>query len=455
MSTRPDRTSAPPPGARVRWSAPKIDRIALPQAELIIVPTPGRGLFQLELALPVSALAEPGGCEGVTSLLAMSLDRGTSHHDARSLAARAEELGGAIGTSQSWETVSVEVGGLASHFEPLVELLTEIAADPVFPEAEVATARARRLADFARRRASAGALADAALTRLLRLPSRDALAVAGRPDSVAACGREQLIDLWSRSHRLRPLLIAAGDVDPHRVAAHVATLGAPAGVPVPTSPPKRPTAQRRVVLVDRPDAAQTEIRIGQAGLGRLDHRRAELMLLEGVLGGSFGSRLNLELRERLALTYGVRTTARSGRFDGTLETAAAVHTDRAGLAVARSLEILAALRERGPTADEVAVVRQYRLDSVPYSYQSLSTVAGRAFDIGLYELPTDDLDTTLERLAHVSTPEVAALAGTLLDPDRAVIVAVGPAHELESQLRPFGTVERWTAAVLEGPIEGE
>lgn len=452
MRTRPDRSSAPPPGNRVRWSAPEIERIALPQAELIIVPTPGRGLFQLELALPVSALAEPSGSEGGASLLAMTLDRGTRHHDARELAARAEELGAAVGTSQSWESVSVEVGGLTAHFEALLALMSEIAAEPIFPEAEIATARARRLADFARRRASAAALADGALARLRREPARDALPIAGRPDAVAAFDREQLTDLWSRTRNQRPLLVAAGDFDPQRLLAHVQAVGEPRMVRAATIQPERTEPRRRVVLIDRPEAAQTEIRIGQTGLGRLDDRRVELMLLEGVLGGNFGSRLNLELRERLALTYGARTSARAGRFDGTLETAAAVHTERAGLAIGRSLEILAALREHGPTADEVEVVRQYRLGAVPYSYQSLSTLASRAFDIGLYQLPTDDLDTTLERLAQASVEDVSVLARRLLDPDSATIVAVGPARQLEPQLQPFGTVERWTAETLESPL---
>lgn len=422
--------------------------------ELLAVPRPGCGLVSVDIALGQGALGEPRGEEGSTSLVAATLDSGTSSASAQQLAARAEVLGGSLGVGAGWERLVPGVEGLAATLDELLELLIEVLADPLFPAAEVETAKARRLAELARRRSSPSALASVALARVMRGTRRERFPLIGLPSSVGVLDREQLVASYRRAAASAPLVVAVGDLDPQRLETLgerllVAGIGGPAPTP-PAAPSSHPD-RRRVVVVDREHGSQTELRIGQAGLARLDPRRSTLLVLDALLGGAFVSRLNLELRERLALTYGARSSASSGRHDGTWSVAAGVETDRAGLAVTRTLEVLARLREEGPTEEEVVSARTWRLGTVPFALQSLSSLGARALDIGVFGLPEDDLAASLARLRAVDHQAVLSLARELLRPEDATIIAVGPAATLAPQLAALGEVEVVDPATLEDP----
>lgn len=447
------RSSAPPAGELRPWEPPAISRVTLDGADLLFAPSPGRGLVEIHYALALGGFEETPDQHGRASLAGMVLDRGTTTRDARELAAIAEELGGSIGVNVGWERTVVVVEGLGSTLDALLELLFDVVARASFPAEEVETARARRLGDFARRMASPGALADMALSRLLRSPRRDGSPLSGTSTSVASLGREQLVAAHQAALERRPMIVAAGDFDPstwpERLERALAQHGLASPHPLVAERTAPPPDARRVVVIDRPQAAQSELRIGQAGLSRRDPRRCELLLLDTLLGGAFGSRINLELRERLALTYGARSAARTGRKDGTFEVAAAVDTDRAGLAAERTLALMAEVRDDGPTNTEVETARSWRLGTVPYALQSLGSLAGRCVEIGSFDLPVDDLATTLRRLAEVQRDEVAALAADLLRPQDAAVVVVGPAGELVPQFEALGEVEVWAPEVLD------
>jgi zinc protease len=448
-----DRSRAPQPQPGADRVAPKLYQWALEGADFVAVETAPRGLFELHLALDWGGFDEPAERLGLATLVADTLTRGTTTSSALALASRVECRGGSLDAGAGWERLVLSASGPSLHQDALLEVLFEVVAIASFPAAEVATARDRRLVDFARRLTRADTLADVALGRLLRAGRRDAVALAGLADTVAGLDAASVAAAFAGARLGRPVVVLAGlELDGLELAGEMARLAERLDrrlldlgcghQPRPRTPrPQLPEPSRRVVVVDLPEGSQTEIRLGHLGLGRLDPRRAEMLLLETVLGGAFSSRLNLELRERLALTYGARASFRAGRHDGTFEISAAVDTNRAGLAVARALEVCAQLRDEGPTSAEVASARQWRLGTIPYALQSLSSLAGRALEVGVLGLPSDDLERTITLLRDVTEPSVAELGGAVLTPQQAHIVVVGPARELVPQLDGFGPVE--------------
>lgn len=453
MSNAVDRSRPPQPHAGREFRAPILRRWALETADVLAIETAPSGLFELHVAFDWGALDEPAGEFGLATIVSDTLARGTARLSAVALASQVENRGGSLDAGPGWERLVLSASGPILHQEALLDVLFEVVENASFPADEVATARARRLADFSRRRTRADSLADVALARLLRAGRRDAVPLAGVADAVATFDQERVATAWSLARQGRPVVVLAG-LEPAeqlalRVESRLGVLGC--GQNLRERPPRSPlpTEPGRVVLVDRPAGTQTEIRLGHPALGRFDPRRVEMLLLETVLGGAFGSRLNLELRERLALTYGARANFRAGRHDGTLEISAAVDTDRAGLAISRALEVCAGLRDEGPSEVEVESARQWRLGTIPYALQSLSSLASRALEVGMLGLPTDDLERTMAQLRDVSRPAVAALGREVLTPERAHIVAVGPALELLPQLELLGRVEVISPADLD------
>jgi len=204
---------------------------------------------------------------------------------------------------------------------------------------------------------------------------------------------------------------------------------------------ERPLDEIEIHVFDRPEAAQTELRIGHVGVPRDHPERAPLILLNTILGGKFTSRINLNLRERHGYTYGARSAFvdRIGR--GPFVVSAAVETESTAAAAGEILSELRRLREERVSQEELEETKSYVLGVFPYTLQTLQGIHDRLEDIVLYGLPDDYFDTFPERLREVSAEHIQVAARSHLHPDRAAIVAVGPAAEVAPQLETLGFVQ--------------
>jgi zinc protease len=195
------------------------------------------------------------------------------------------------------------------------------------------------------------------------------------------------------------------------------------------------------VIVDRPAAAQTELRIVQPGVPRTHPDRTRLGLLNALLGGKFTSRLNLNLRERHGFTYGVNSRFVDRRGPGPFVVSTAVANPVAGAAVREVLSELERMREETVTPEELEETRSYIVGVFPYTLQTTSAILSRLAELALWGFADDHYDRALAEIRATSAEEVLELARRHLKPERATIVAVGPAAELRPQLEGFGEVE--------------
>ena len=163
-------------------------------------------------------------------------------------------------------------------------------------------------------------------------------------------------------------------------------------------------------------------------------------MLNSILGGKFTSRLNLSLRERHAITYGAysRVTGRTG--PGPIVLGAAVANGSAGLAVGEMLSELGRLRDAPVGEEELADARDYLLGVFPYGLQTVGGIGQRLETLAVHGLPDDYFAGYLGRIEAVSAGELLDCARSHLWPERAAVVAVGPAAELRPQLEPLGEV---------------
>jgi zinc protease len=208
-------------------------------------------------------------------------------------------------------------------------------------------------------------------------------------------------------------------------------------------PPVRPVERktRAVVVVDRPGAAQTELRLAHPAIPRRHPDRTRLGMLNALLGGKFTSRLNLNLRERHGFTYGVTSRFVDRGGPGPFVVSAAVANGVAGAATREALAEIARLREEPVGAEELAETRDYMLGVFPYTLQTHSDVLTRLAELTLWQLPDDHYDRALAEVAATTPEQLLELARRHLRPDAAAVIAVGPASDLRAQLEEFGEVE--------------
>lgn len=446
MSAVVARHLPPPsePPRRIRFPAFERRRLAN-GLEVFLASRRAVPTVELALLMPAGGERNPLDRPGLAALTASLVDEGTARRSGPQIAADVERLGGALSTRADWTAADLAVDLLAKDVEVGVELLAEVARQPVFPEAELERLRRQALTELLRRRDQPAILAEEALARGLYPGTAYGELLLGSEAGLQALDRGAVAAFHADCYRpAGGALLIGGDFDPERVWRRIeATFGdwdggAPPPPPAIAAPPRE---ARTVVIVDRPGSAQTELRLGHAGVSRTDPDRARLTLLNALLGGKFTSRINLNLRERNGFTYGASTRFVDRRSPGPFVVAAAVATGVAGAATREVLNELERIRAEPVGAEELAETKSYLIGVFPYTLQTVGGLLGRLEEIALYGLPEDHFDTALAEIEAADAGALLTLARAHLHPERLLVVAVGPATELRGQLEPFGTVE--------------
>lgn len=445
MRGRPDRSSPPPAGTRHRARFPPFERETMANGlELFVASRPTVPLVEVALLLPAGGDRNPLDRPGLSALVASLVDEGSALRSGFEISAEVERLGGGLATHADWNAAQIEISILADDLPRALAIVREVATSPSFPEHELERLRRQTLTELERRRDRPALLAEETVARLLYGGTRYGSLLQGTGASVGALTREEIVSFHGAVYRAAASqLVIVGDVDGGAARELVARAFGDwtAEAPSPAAALAPPAETRRVVVVDRPQGAQTELRLAQIGTPRTDPDRTRLSVLNALLGGKFTSRLNLNLREAKGFTYGVSSRFVDRRGAGPFVIAAAVANGSTGEAVAETLSELSRLRDEPVTSAELDETKSYLVGVFPYTLQTNGGILSRLSDVALYGLPSDHLDRALAEIESTTADHLLALARRHLRPESAAIVAVGPAAELLPQLERFGPVE--------------
>jgi zinc protease len=446
-SPRPvERALPPPPTALHSFRFPAFGRHRLACGlEILVARLAGLPLLTLELLFPAGAQHDPADAAGLAALTGGLLDEGTVRRSSMEIASTIERLGGQLASGADWDAGFVAAGVLSRDLDAALGLVAEVATEPSFPPAEVERVRRLRLAEILRRRHSPSTIADDLLMRVIYAGTPYASPLIGEAESLAPLERRRLVDFFEHHYDLRhATLVAVGDLEPARLLAAVeATFDGVTGRGSGQAPPDpliRPPALGGVVVHvhDRPGGAQTELRLGHAGISRSDPDYTAFAVLNTLLGGKFTSRINLNLRERHGYTYGAASRFAARLGPGPFVVSAAVATPFAGAAAREVLDELRRIRDQVVDPEELEDTRNYLLGVFPYTLQTVDDLANRMETLAIHHLPDDYYDRYAERLAAVTRGDLQAVARRHLRPSELAIIAVGPATELVPQLEALG-----------------
>jgi predicted Zn-dependent peptidase len=377
-------------------------------------------------------------------MTAAMLDEGAAGKAALTIADEVEFLGATLSTSASFDASAVRLSTPAAKLGDALGLMAAVALTPDFPADELERLRTERLTGLLQARDDPASLVGLAFPRLLFGPEhRYGTSAGGTETSLKALGVAEL-KTFHRSH-YRPdnaVLIVVGDTTPAALRPLVEArfgawnAGGPAATPFPVRASPQP-GTRQIFLVDKPGAAQSQIRIGLVGVPRSTPEYIALDVLNTVLGGSFTSRLNTNLREKNGYSYGAASRFDMRRAAGPFFATAGVQTDKTAEALKEFFNELNAILRPVP-ADELARFKNYAALGFAGEFETSSQLAGKLEEVAVYGLPDDVFSKYVGAVQAVTSADLTRVAKQYLLLDRMAVVIVGDRATIEAPIRAAG-----------------
>ncbi|WP_433297154.1 M16 family metallopeptidase [Actinoplanes sp. CA-030573] len=433
VANRPEAGPARP------YEFPEIRRVSVAGGTVVAAHLPGQLLASSMLMLDAGAAHEADGREGTATVLAKSLEEGTTSRDSAAYALALEGLGAELSASVDWDSFRVGVSAPVPLLLDAVRLAAEATRTPRLDDADVTRVRDDEVTALRMDWAQPGPRADAALRAdLFAGPEpRYARPLHGDPASVAAVTVDD-VHAFHREWLLRPgVLLVAGDLDTLDLtalgeAAFAGAQGEPLPVEGPLGVPVRD--HRRTILVDRPGSVQSTLRIGHRAPERATPDYVPMTLAATVLGGAFTSRLNHLIREVKGYTYGIRGSYAMTRRFGRFEVAAGVQTAVTVPAIADTIGEIARTQLDGVTEDELAVARSWRAGQLSVEMQTPGAIVGALSTLVLHGLPDDYYPSLRRQYLESTVEQVSAAAARYLHPKGLTLVVEGDAAAIRDEL---------------------
>ena len=424
-----DRTPIPAPGAEVALATPPVADFTMPNGLRVLVVNKD-SLPLISARLTIKAGAAQANKAGVDGLTAAMLSQGTTTRTAPQIATQTEQLGADISAGSGYDTTTISASSPANVFAQTLELMADMVRNPAFAQDELERQRTQTLDGLALSMGQPGAVASMAANRI-NFGNSPYGSVATEA-SVRAIETGDL-KAFHNAH-FRPdeaILTFAGDIteDQARALAQQAfgdwsKGGAQtedhsdvAGTP----------AAPRIVIINLPGSGQAAVSISQRSVDRTDDAYLPLTLGNTLLGGSYSSRLNQEIRINRGLSYGARSSI-GARADAGLFTASTQTKNESALEVADLL--LAELARMGTTTagePEVAARRAIMTGEFGRSLESVSSLGALVAGLAAYDIPMSELADYAGNVRALSPEQVQAAFANKLPVDRANVVVVGDA----------------------------
>ncbi|HUI28679.1 MAG TPA: pitrilysin family protein [Candidatus Acidoferrales bacterium] len=444
MNTKLDRSKPPRPGQEGKVSFPKffvkkletgfkffvVENHALP---IVTVGFVARGGSTFDGNLP-----------GLASMTSELISKGTEKRTATEIAEAIDYVGGSLSSSSSWDANETFVSVLRNNLKIGIDLLQDIILHATFPQEEIDRVKTQRIASVQQMKADPGYLADTRFAAVVFGDHPYGRPPVGSEASIKAMKREDFVkfkkDFYTSDNSF---MVFAGDVTPAEAEKYVIRYfarwkGDGKSYSVPQLLPS--SLNGKIVIVERPGAVQSSLRIGGIGIARNDRNYLKTFVMNTLLGGYFSSRINQNLREKHGYTYGGRSVFDARTLPGPFEVSADVRNEVTGETISESLGELDRIRKTLPSKDELEMVKKYLSGLFPIQLETPQQVARRVVAMELYHLPRNYYKDYKENIRKVTARDVQASAKRYL-PEKLSIVLSGDSEKISSMLKKFGKVE--------------
>ncbi len=409
--------------------------------QVVTVPHHEQPIISMRMIVRAGAAQDPRDRTGLADLAASLLDQGAAGKSAQQVQEAIDFMGGAMGAGAGADLTFANVVVMKDSFEAGLRILSDMARNPGFAPEEIERQRQQALSTLRVNFDSPEFVADAVFDRLVYGFNPYGLPQNGTAQSLAAITRDEIVayhDTYFVPNNA--ILAVVGDLTANDALDLVQKVfGDWQRKVLPALPfvaPPDPT--RRVIVVNKPGAVQTEVRAGHIGIKRSHQDYMALNMTLRLLGGEGANRLHQVLRTERGLTYGAKADMDTLLEAGDFEASTSTRTEATGEVIRLIVDEFWRLQRERVGDRELNDAKAYITGSFPLTLEVPDAIATQVLNVLFYGLPVEQLQTYRDRVNAVRPDDVERVARYYLRPDRLSIVLVGNAAAFLSQLRGLG-----------------
>ena len=446
-STGVDRSKPPALGTPPELKLPNLQRATLSNGlKVVLAERHEVPLVNLTLAVDAGFASDASSSPGTANLAMDAMVDGTRTRNALQISDELDNLGAQLRTNSNLDMSFVSLSALSAKLDPSLDLFADLILHPSFPEDEVARERKLTLAAIEREENTPATMAQRVLPALLYGPTHpygNPLTGSGTTESVSKLSRADLVkfhETWFRPNN--STLIIVGDTTLKEITPALEKRFAEwrSGDVTRKNVTKVPLVQKsQVYLIDKPGAIQSVIVAAVVAPPRSTPDDIAIEAMNTALGGTFGARINMNLREDKHWTYGARTILRDARGQRPYFAFAPVQTDKTKESMVElKKELRGIISDRPIEQGELAKVQANETLKLPGSRETLDALSHSVVDIVQFGLPDDYYETYGAKVNALKTTDVNAAAKEVVHPDNLIWIVVGDRDKIEAGVKELG-----------------
>ncbi|MCU1321857.1 MAG: peptidase domain protein [Acidobacteriaceae bacterium] len=434
------RKTPPPAGPALTFHLPVPQTFTLKNGlQVLLVTDPNLPVLAASVVSRSGSETNPTDQPGLATFTAAMLTEGTAQRTSTQLAEDSERIGTRLGAVSSMDGTTTSVSVLTNNTAAAMDLLSDVVLHPAFPAADLERIRKQRMVSIQQESDQPTAIAQRVGPKIVYGSQPYGFSNSGTVDSVKSITRDQMLAFWSAHYGPKDsALVLAGDLkEPEARTLAERYFGGWTGSSTGTvtlPPPPAPPALR-LVIVDKPGSPQTALFAYGIGLPRSTPNLEALQVMNYTLGGSFASRINMNLREVHGYTYGAQSLYTLYRTGGPFLAGGLVKTDVTAAAAKEMMFEIKRIQTEPPTPEELKMAKDARVQSIPAQFETTAATAAAMSAIFLYDRPLDYYAKLPDAYRAVTAADVVAAAKNDVHPDHLVIVAVGDKAKIEPSLK--------------------
>lgn len=381
---------------------------------------------------------------GLSSLVSELLTKGTKNRTASEIAEEIDFLGASLSSGSDWDGSFITLTVLKKYLDKAIEILADTVTNPIFLEDEISRLKDQRTATLLQSKDDASYLSEKLFDKVVYGSYPYANPLEGTIETISKITRSDIINFYNQKYLSQNIIIAfAGYItkeeavnftdkyfvnyrNENNIQSEI------------LSDINYPYPNHDIYLVGKRGAVQSNIKIGHLGIERNNPDFIHVIVMNTLLGGYFGSRINYKLREVHGITYGARSVFNTKLLQGDFMVDADVRNEVTGFAVQLIKEELEKITSEKVKDEELQFVKNYLCGTFPLTLETPNSVISRVINLKLYNLPKNYYNTYVSRINNTSKEDIYNMAKKYIHPDKLYIVISGNTKEIKEQVVKFG-----------------
>ena len=451
------QATPPPPAAPRSVQFPRPVEMTLPNGlRVIVVQRSQLPLVTAQVLIKSGGEVDPPDLAGTADMTASLLTRGTTTRTATQIAEAIEALGGLIGSGAGWDSSTITTGVMSSRTDPAFAILADVVRNPAFKDEEIERLRRQSLNNLRVALGTPGSIARFVAARVVFRDAPYGHPLSGTPESVPRIKRDDIVKLHDMYYRPdNAILVIGGDItskDGFALAQKYFGDWARPAAPLPNvtiATPVSNAANRRVLVIDKPDAGQTAVLLARAGINRANPDYFRGIVSNAILSG-YSGRLNWEIRVKRGLSYGAGSSFDMRRWSGAFTASVQTKNESGAEVASLTLSEVSGLASRDLPDTELTTRKASLLGGFARGMETIGGLVGQVSSLALYGVSLDEINRYVGNVQAIKAEDVKNFAATHLNPDSSSLIIVGDAKKfLPALQKDFPQVEVIPVAELD------